>query len=210
MRISSEAAPAAGDHGRSGATSLVAVSLCPRAARAGARVALAAWLAIVTAGCGYSLAGRGSFLPADLRTVGIPMIQNRTPFLQVEQTITERVREEFIGRGKYQVLPLEAGADAVLSAQIISMSVQPVGFTDQQLASRYLVTLTMSGTFTDTRSGEVLWSNDALTYRSEYELSTRGTTAFGGGEFVDQEKSSLERISVDVARSVVTAVLEAF
>ena len=175
-----------------------------------ARVMLAVGLAIVTAGCGYSLAGRGSFLPPDLRTVGIPMIQNRTPFLQVEQTITERVRAEFIGRRRnYTVLPQETGADAVLSAEIISMSVQPVGFTDQQLASRYLISLTMSGTFTDTRSGEVLWSNNALTYRSEYELNTRGNTAFGGGEFVDQEKSSLERIGTDVARSVVTAVLEA-
>jgi hypothetical protein len=175
-----------------------------------ARVALAVWLAIVATGCGYALAGRGSFLPADLRTVGIPMIQNRTPFQQVEQTITERVRAEFIGRGKYEVLPQEAGADAVLSAEITSMSVQPVGFTDQQLASRYLITLTMRGTFTDVRSGEVLWSNDALTYRSEYELNTRQNTAFGGGEFVDQERSSLDRIGTDVARSVVSAVLEAF
>jgi hypothetical protein len=176
----------------------------------GARVALAVWLAIVSAGCGYALAGRGSFLPADLRTVGIPMIQNRTPFLQVEQTLTQKVREEFIGRGKYEVLLVEAGADAVLSAEITGMSVQPVGFTDQQLASRYLITLTMRGTFTDARSGEVLWSNDALTYRSEYELNTRQNTAFGGAEFVDQERSSLDRIGTDVARSVVTAVLEAF
>ena len=172
---------------------------------------LAACLAVVTAACGYSLAGRGSFLPADLRAVGIPTIQNRTPFVQVEQTITEKVRQEFIGRRRnITILPQEAGADAVLSAEITSMSVQPVGFTDQQLASRYLITLTMRGTFTDTRSGEVLWSNDALTFRSEYELNTRGSTAFGGSEFVDQEKSSLERIGTDVARSVVTAVLEAF
>ena len=176
-----------------------------------AGIGLAACLAVVTTACGYSLAGRGSFLPADLRSVGIPIIQNRTPFVQVEQTITEKVRQEFIGRRRsITILPQETGADAVLSAEITSMSVQPVGFTDQQLASRYLITLTMRGTFTDTRSGEVLWSNDALTFRSEYELNTRGSTAFGGSEFVDQEKSSLERIGTDVARSVVTAVLEAF
>ena len=181
-----------------------------RGVRRTAAACLATWLAVVTIGCGYSLAGRGSFLPADLRTVGIPMIQNRTPFQQVEQTITEKVRGEFIGRGKYDVRPDETGADAILNAEITGMSVQPVGFTDQQLASRYLITLTMRGTFTDTRSGEVLWSNDALTYRSEYELNTRGNTALGGSEFVDQERSSLDRIGTDVARSVVTAILEAF
>ena len=87
---------------------------------------------------------------------------------------------------------------------------QPVGFTEQQLASRYLFTWTMKVAFTDARTNEVLWSNDALTFRGEYELSTRGDTALEGSAFVDQERSSVDRIATDVARSVVTSILEAF
>jgi hypothetical protein len=181
----------------------------PRAVRTTVATSVVACLALLQSGCGYALAGRGSFLPADLRTVGIPLIQNRTAS-QVEQRITEEVRAEFIGRGKYTVLTQEVGADAVLSAVITGMSVQPVGFTDQQLASRYLITLTMSGTFTDQRTSEVLWSNDALTFRAEYELSIRTNTTVDVGVFVDQERSSVDRLATDVARSVVTAVLEAF
>jgi hypothetical protein len=49
-----------------------------------------------------------------------------------------------------------------------------------------------------------------MTFREEYELATRGTTALDGGSFLDQERSSFERISSDVARTVVTAILEAF
>ena len=56
----------------------------------------------------------------------------------------------------------------------------------------------------------MLWSNDALTFRGEYELSTRGNTAIEGAVFVDQERSSVDRIASDVARSVVTSILEAF
>jgi hypothetical protein len=169
-------------------------------------------MAFGVSGCGYALAGRGSFLPADLQTVGIPLIQNRTPVLQIEQPITERVREEFIGRGKYGVFPTETGVDAVLTAEITSMSVQPVGFNEQQLGSRYLITMTFRGTFTDVRSGEVLWSNDALIFRSEYELNTRsqGGINLATSSFVDQEKGSIDRIARDVARSMVTAILEAF
>jgi Lipopolysaccharide-assembly len=167
-------------------------------------------LAFTGSGCGYALAGRGSFLPDYIRVVGIPQFENRSSFSQVEQILTDKVRTEFIGRGKYTVVPEAAGADAVLSGEVLAISVQPVGFTEQQLASRYLLSWTMKVAFTDARTNEVLWSNDALTFRGEYELSTRGNTAIEGAIFVDQERTSVDRIASDVARSVVTSILEAF
>ena len=44
-------------------------------------------LALLSQGCGYALAGRGSFLPAYIRVVGIPPLENRTTFFQVEQVL---------------------------------------------------------------------------------------------------------------------------
>jgi len=167
-------------------------------------------LAVAASGCGYALAGRGSFLPADIRTVGIPRLENRSTLFQVEDVITEKIRAEFIGRGKYAVTPDALGADAVLTGEITSVSVQPVGFTEQQLASRYLFTLAMRVQFADARTNEVLWSNDALIFREEYELATRSNTAPDLTAFLDQERSSVDRIAGDLARSVVTAILEAF
>src|SRR3954463_7374043 len=90
-----------------------------------------------SAGCGYALAGRGSFLPTDIRVVAIPPLVNRTTFFDVEQILTEKVRNEFIGRGKYKIVTDPAGADAVLNAEITSITLQPVGLTSTQLASRY-------------------------------------------------------------------------
>jgi hypothetical protein len=167
-------------------------------------------LPVVQIGCGYALAGRGSFLPSYIRTVGIPQLENRSTFFQVEEILTEKIRIEFIGRGKYTITPEIVGADAVLAGEILGISVQPVALNEQQLASRYLFTLSMKVQFTDAKTSEVLWSNDALTFREEYELSTRGTTGIAGAEFLDQERSSFDRIATDVARTVVTAILEAF
>ena len=161
-------------------------------------------------GCGYSLAGRGSFLPSYIQTVGIPQLLNRTAFYDVEQILTEKVRAEFIGRGKYRITPDAAGADAVLTGEVLGIYVQPIGFTEQQLASRYQFTLQMKVSFTDARTGQELWSNDALTFREEYELATRGNVALEGAAFLDQERSAFDRIATDVARTVVTAILEAF
>jgi hypothetical protein len=169
-------------------------------------------LASLGTGCGYALAGRGTSLPSDIRVVAIPTLQNQTAFFNVEQVLTDKIRTEFIGRGKYQVVPEASGAQAVLNGAITSIGVAPVGFTAQQLASRYQFTITMKVDFVDTRSNKVLWSNDALTFREEYELTTSGnsTTAVQGATFLDQQRSSFERIATDAARTVVTAILEAF
>jgi hypothetical protein len=167
-------------------------------------------LVVAVSGCGYALAGRGSFLPDYIRVVGIPPLENRTGFIQVEEVLTEKVRAEFIGRGTYSVRLDAVGTDAVLSGEIIGISVQPVAFTDQQLGSRYLITMTLRAEFTDTRTSDVLWSNDALTFREEYDLQTRASGPIEGAAFIDQERSSVDRISTDIARTVVTAILEAF
>ena len=174
------------------------------------RDALAAGLALAATGCGYALAGRGSFLPGYIRTVGIPQLENRSTFYQMELLLTDKIRAEFIGRGKYRVVPDATGADAMLNAEITSVSVQPVALTEQQLASRYLFTIVLRASFTDVRTNEVLWSNDSLVFRDEYELTTRTGGTVEAATFVDQERTSLDRISNDIARAVVTAIVEAF
>ena len=165
---------------------------------------------LTTSGCGYALAGRGSFLPAYIRIVGIPALANQSTFFQVEQILTEKLRTEFIGRGRYTVIPNPEGADAVVTGVVRSITVQPVGFTEQQLASRYQFTLTMSVEFTDARTNMVLWSNAALIFREEYELGIRSNVEVDAATFLSQERTSFDRISDDVARTVATAILEAF
>jgi hypothetical protein len=167
-------------------------------------------LAMASSSCGYALAGRGTFLPTDIRVVGIPPLVNRTTFFDVEQILTEKIRNEFISRGKYRVVPEAAGADAVLNAEIISITLSPVGFTTTQLASRYQFVLTMKVDFVDARINKSLWANDALSFTGEYDLTSTTGTAIQASTFVDQQRSSFDRIANDVARTVVTAIVEAF
>jgi outer membrane lipopolysaccharide assembly protein LptE/RlpB len=166
-------------------------------------------LGLLASGCGYALAGRGSFLPDNIRVVGIPAFENRSSFSRVEQVLTDKVRTEFINRGKYSVIATTGGADAVLSGAITSIVVTPAGINTQQLASRYLFTVTMRVQFTDSRTSEILWSNDALAFREEYDLSKPGVDVQAAA-FIEQEGPAFERISTDLARTVVSAILEAF
>jgi hypothetical protein len=172
---------------------------------------LLALLPIVgTAGCGYTLAGRGSFLPDYIRTIGIPAFGNTTPYATVEQVFTDKVRIEFQNRGQYTVTPTDAGADGVVRGTISGISAAPVGYTDTQLARRYRFTIIVGVSFTDMRQQRTLWENPALNFSDEYELASPTSIGADASAFLGQERAAVDRMSSDFARSVVSAILEAF
>lgn len=159
--------------------------------------------------CGYSLAGRGSFLPAYIRRIAVPMFTNTTTIFDVERRITERVRSEFISRGRYTVTEEQAGADAVLTGEISAITLAPAAFTAEQQASRYVLTLVAKVEFRDLKAGKTLWQNPSLQFREEYEITT-GQTAGDVTAFFGQNTNALERLANEFARSVVSSILEAF
>ena len=159
--------------------------------------------------CGYSLAGHGSFLPAYIKTIGVPIFANRTVVFNLETTLTQKVRSEFIGRGKYKILPEAYGVDALLTGEITAVSIQPASFNPQQLASRYAITLSARIELRDLRDNKVLWENPSVLFRQEYD-ATGGRSVVDPAAFFQQDTNALERISTEFARTIVSAILEAF
>jgi hypothetical protein len=160
-------------------------------------------------GCGYSLAGHGSFLPAYIKTIGIPTFQNRTVVFNLETLLTQKVRSEFIGRGKYQILPEATGVDALLTGEITNVSLQPASLNPQLLASRYAITMSARIELRDIRENKVLWENANVMFRQEYD-ATGGRSVLDPAAFFQQDNNALERISTEFARTIVSAILEAF
>jgi hypothetical protein len=159
--------------------------------------------------CGYSLAGRGSFLPDYIKTIGIPTFANRTPIFNLETQMTQKVRSEFIGRGHYQIVPDAGNVDALLTGEISAVSVQPVSFNTQQLASRYTITMSARVELRDVKENKVLWENPSLVFRQEYEAQS-GDTALDPAAFFGQDANALDRMTTEFARTIVSAILEAF
>ena len=173
------------------------------------RVLCCGALLLASTACGYTLAGRGSFLPASIKTIGIPTFANHTTVFNLETLITQKVRSEFIGRGKYQILPQDSGVDAVLVGDIAVVSVTPASFNPQQLASRYAITVTANIQLRDVRENKVLWENPSLIFRQEYEAAS-GSRPTDPNAFFSQEATALDRVSTEFARAIVSAILEAF
>jgi hypothetical protein len=160
-------------------------------------------------GCGYALAGRGSFLPAYIRTIGVPTFANRTVVFNIETMLTQKVRSEFIGRGKFQILPDASGVDALLTGEVTAVNIQPASFNPQQLASRYAITMTARIELRDIRENKILWENPSVMFRQEYD-ATGGRSVIDPAAFFQQDTNALERMSTEFARTIVSAILEAF
>jgi hypothetical protein len=162
------------------------------------------------ASCGYALAGRGSFLPDYIRTLGIPMFGNVTPNPTIEQALTQKVREEFQASGRYTVIPSENGADGIVRGEIQSVSTSPVGLNDAQLASRYRFTVVVKVAFEDVKEQKILWENAALSFSEEYDLGTPQTGGQDFAAFAGSNRAAFDRMATDFARSMVSAIREAF
>ena len=163
-------------------------------------------------GCGYTLAGRGSTLPLTIKSIGIPLFTNRTTVFNLETTLTMKVRSEFIGRGKYDILPEPTG-DALLTGEVTAVTIQPASINANQLASRYAITMVAKVELRDTKSNMVLWDNPSLVFRQEYDATGSQTSQQGAidpSAYFGQDTNALDRLSTDFAKSIVSAILESF
>ncbi len=166
-------------------------------------------LALAVSACGYSLAGRGQFLPDYIRTIGVPPCVNQgSSIFNLDNMLTERLQTEFASHGHYRTQPSSTGVDAVLTCAIRSSIFVPSAFANNQ-ASRYNFIITAAIEFKDLKADKVLWSNPSLQVREEYEVTT-GTQANDPTAFFGQDQNALQRVAQTFARTVVTSVLEAF
>lgn len=170
-----------------------------------------AGVAVAGGSCGYSLAGRGNFLPDYISVIAIPTFENRSDQVAIEELFTRKVVEEFTARGRYRIQAEEAGADAVLEGTVLSLTQAPSilegGSVDDPQASQastYTIVVRSQVQFTDLVADNVIWSSNSFQFRDDYEVGESPE------EFFDQEGLTLQRLAEEFAKSLVSSILEAF
>ena len=177
----------------------------------GAR-ALSALVALtIASGCGYSLAGRGNFLPDYIKTIAIPDFVNQSPAANIDIVVTKAVREEFQSRGgRYRIVVEDTNADASLIGSIMSVTLAPSSFSAQGQASQYRVTVVAKVEFVDRHeNNKALWSNPALQFSELYDVTT-SLTSNDVNAFFGQNVNAMDRLAKSFARTVITSILENF
>ncbi len=155
--------------------------------------------------CGYHTVGAATHIPATVRTIAVPAFTTRAQAFHTEFAFTQAVIRELNTRTRYNILPRESdAADATLHGVILSQSASPLTYdsTSGQTSS-YLITITARVTLT-ARDGHILYQNDALPFREQYQ-STQDTTSF-----IQEDSPAVQRIARDFAHAVVAAILESY
>jgi hypothetical protein len=117
--------------------------------------------------CGYRFVGSGSF-PAGIRSVSIPILENRTSETGMENIITNDLIYE-VTRGKRVALTSMDKADALLSGVIRSMSIETISRrgTHSSLERRVTVTVDLKLTGPD---GRVIRSVKGVSANEAYDV----------------------------------------
>jgi len=162
--------------------------------------------ALGASACGYALEGRGVSVDPSIRRIGVPLFRDRTGKPGLDQRVTREVIEELLKRGRFAVVQESTGVDAILEGELTAYNVVPVGFSDaagQTQASRYSITLAARIVYVKAGEKEPIWSNESFSFRDEYDLGDPAN-------FFDREDQAIERLVQSFARSLVSAMLEAF
>ncbi|MGC4052496.1 MAG: LptE family protein [Paludibaculum sp.] len=156
-------------------------------------------------GCGYHVGGHGDLLPPTLQSIAIPAFGNTTTRYKLTEQLPGAIGREFLSRTRYRVIPNVDQADAVLTGAVVNFYSAPTIF-DQKTgrAAGIQVSVIMNISLTDRKSGKVLYKRDNMEFRQRYEVATDQV------QYFDESAVALQRLSQEVARQVVSSVLEAF
>ena len=167
---------------------------------------IAAIAMLCLTGCGYHVSGKADLLPKTLQTIAIPAFGNTTVHYRLTDRLPEALSREFIARSRYQVVPDVNQADAILRGAVVNYLAYPTVF-DQRTAraSGLQVSVIMQVTLVERVTGKVLFSRPSFEMKQRYEFSTTSAQAY-----FDENETAVDRLSRDVARDVVSAILESF
>ncbi len=160
---------------------------------------------VLAGGCGYHVGGRAPRLPASVKTIAVPAIENRTSRYRIEQLLTDAVVHELISRTSYRVVADPAGADVVLHGKVTAVESSALLFdTTTGRATTMLVTVRCELLLEERETQNVLYRNDNFLFRNEYEISTDVNS------FFEEQDPALRRLAQDFAKRLVSAVVEGF
>jgi hypothetical protein len=163
------------------------------------RLVLALVLLSGFSGCGYRLANK-NLGGGDGQTIAVPTFANGTTTYRIEQRVTEAIRQEFIRRTRFKVVPDTSG-DLLMTGEVLSYAAVPVIFNQQGRGSAYTMLVDLNVRLTDTKTGMVVFQNDRWTFREIFELSQNSA------EFVPEDAAALDRLARRLASSLVASVM---
>ncbi len=161
---------------------------------------------LAAGGCGYKLVGESSTLPARLQKLYVAPFVNQSGRAELDQRLTDAVTQEWVRRGRFQLVSTSEQADVVLSGTVTAAVTAPVQFDQVGRATEYQLTVMADLQFVDRTGAKpvVIWRDQHFSRSSSYQVDVNST------DYFDRSVEAMDTLSRDFARGLVVTILEGF
>ncbi|HEX5229583.1 MAG TPA: LptE family protein [Bryobacteraceae bacterium] len=163
-------------------------------------------VSLALSSCGYHIAGKQNLIPKTVHSIAIPPFENATVHYKLTDVLPQDIGRELISRTKYQIISDPTQADAVLTGTVINYVAFPT-LIDQATGrtSGLQVIVRLGVSLTERTSGKLIYNRPYYEAHERYEASVTNNY-----QYFDESGVAVQRLSKDVARDVVSSILEDF
>lgn len=158
--------------------------------------------ALVLAGCGtYGFSS--SLLPAHIRSVALPLAENRTNRGDLSPALADSLTEAFLADQTLKVVA-ERDADSLVEAVVLEYRRDPFTYDAQENVQTYRVEIVLEARFVDSRKNRVVWEEKRLSQWDTYNFSSVG------GRPPESEEVGIGRVLGKLTDEIVNRTLQAW
>jgi len=155
--------------------------------------------------CGYHVGGKADLIPQTIQTIAIPAFKTVTTKYRLVDVLPEQISQEFRSRTRFKIEKDASTADAVLTGTVNNVILYPVvsdPTSGKATSIRIVVFLTVK--LVDRKTSQVLYSKLNWGVREDY------AEAIDPHQFFDESGAAYDRLCRDVARDLVSSIVENF
>lgn len=157
------------------------------------------------ASCGYHVGGKADLMPKSVQTIAIPAFSTLSTRYRLGDILPQEIGREFTERTRFRVVSDPSMADAVLNGAINTVQVFPnIVDPGSVKATMVQATVVLTVTLLQRSTGRVLFSRPNWAVHESYQVAT------DPHQFFDESGPAFDRLGRDVARDVVSSVVENF
>jgi len=156
--------------------------------------------------CGYRVAGTADLVPKDVHTIAIPSFANGSVKYKLSDSLPEAISREFIARTRYRPVNDPRQADAVLRGSVVNYIAYPTTIDQSSgRTSGLQINVVLNVSLVERSTGKVIYAQPNMQIHQRYEVSTTSDN-----QYFDESGAGIQRLSRDVARDLVTSILDNF
>lgn len=153
----------------------------------------------VLGGCPYGFSS--SLLPGHIKSVAVPLPENRTNRADLSAALADSLTEAFIDDHTLKVVA-ERSADSIVESAVLEYRWTPFTVDENEQVREYRVEIILEARFVDLRKNKVIWEESRLSQWDTYNFVPLG------GQPAETEEEGIGRVLAKLTEDILNRTVE--